>query len=367
MFKRFLSILLIKTLLCFALTAQTKSNKDGTQQLTGPDARQYICYRAANPPVIDGVFSEEEWTKAEWSNSFIDITGDLGKKPRFNTRVKMLWDNDYLYIAAELEEPHVSGRLTQRDAVIFNDNDFEIFIDPDGDTHNYYEIELNALNTVWDLSLSKPYRDGAQINNGFNIESMKSAVAISGTLNNPVDKDEKWSIEIALPFKSFTEPGYRIGSGDQWRINFSRVEWQYRIVENSYLKVKDPVTGKNLPEDNWVWSPQGEVNMHRPEMWGYLQFSDKTAGEGKDAFILNPDEKVKWSLRTLYYAQVKIRQETGNYSSDNEILIQAGYEPKDFLAKVEVAGNYYFAKAKSPFSGLIWEIDKTGLIRQRSD
>ena len=55
----------------------------------------------------------------------------------------------------------MSGRtLTEHDSVIFQDNDFEVFIDPDGDNHNYYEIEINALNTEWDLRLPKPYRDG---------------------------------------------------------------------------------------------------------------------------------------------------------------------------------------------------------------
>ena len=363
---RFLFILLFNTSLCFCLTAQTRSNKDEAQPLTGNHARHYVCYRAANPPLIDGLASEEEWKKTEWSEFFIDITGDHSKKPRFDTRVKMLWNNDYLYILAELEEPHISATVNQRDAVIFHDNDFEIFIDPDGDTHNYYEIEINALNTVWDLLLTKPYRDGAQINNGFDFKNMKSAVAIDGTLIDPADIDKKWSLEIALPFKSFTESGYRIGSGNHWRINFSRVEWQYRIDGNSYIKVKDPVTSKNLPEDNWVWSPQGEVNMHRPEMWGYLQFSDEIAGEGKDVFILNPDEKVKWSLRTLYYAETKIHRKTGKYSSDVEILTQAGYEPEDFPAKVEVAENDYIATVKSPFTGLIWEIEKTGLIRSQS-
>ena len=39
------------------------------------------------------------------------------------------------------------ARLTKHDAVIFHDNDFEVFIDPDGDNHEYYELELNALNT----------------------------------------------------------------------------------------------------------------------------------------------------------------------------------------------------------------------------
>jgi len=72
----------------------------------------------------------------------------------------MLWDDTYFYVAAQLEEPDVWATLTQRDTVIFYDNDFEVFIDPDGDTHNYYELEVNAFGTLWDLMLLTPYRDG---------------------------------------------------------------------------------------------------------------------------------------------------------------------------------------------------------------
>ena len=56
----------------------------------------------------------------------------------------MLWDDQFFYVGAELEEPHVWATLTERDSVIFHDNDFEVFIDPDGDTHLYYELEMNA-------------------------------------------------------------------------------------------------------------------------------------------------------------------------------------------------------------------------------
>ena len=73
----------------------------------------------------------------------LDIEGDAKPEPRYRTRAKMLWDDAFLYVAAELEEPHVWATLRQRDTVIFMDNDFEIFIDPDGDTYAYYEIEVN--------------------------------------------------------------------------------------------------------------------------------------------------------------------------------------------------------------------------------
>src|SRR4051812_47184061 len=94
--------------------------------------RGYVCYRATSPIKIDGKLDDAAWQAAPWTDDFVDIEGDKKPKPRFRTRVKMLWDNQYFYIAAELEEPHVWGTLTKHDSVIFQDNDFEFFVDPNG-------------------------------------------------------------------------------------------------------------------------------------------------------------------------------------------------------------------------------------------
>ncbi len=117
----------------------------------------------------------------------------------------MLWDDNYFYVAARLDEPHVWGTLTKHDSVIFHDNDFEIFIDPDGDNHQYYEIEINALNTEWDLFLGKPYRNGGPAVNEWEIPGLKTGVHVYGTLNNPSDRDEGWSVEFAIPWKVLAE------------------------------------------------------------------------------------------------------------------------------------------------------------------
>ena len=122
--------------------------------------REYICYRTQEAPAIDGRLTESCWVAARWTEDFIDIEGPSRPTPRFRTRVRMLWDDTHFYVGAQMEEPHVWGTLTDRDAVIFHDNDFEVFIDADGDTHTYYELEINALGTEWDLLLVKPYRDG---------------------------------------------------------------------------------------------------------------------------------------------------------------------------------------------------------------
>ena len=115
--------------------------------------------------------------------SYVDIEGDAKPLPRFRTRAKMLWDDEFFYVAAELDEPHVWATLTQHDAVIFQDNDFEVFLNPDGNNHNYAELEMNALNTTWDLRLRKPYRDGGKAEDRWDIPGLKTAVHVNGTVN----------------------------------------------------------------------------------------------------------------------------------------------------------------------------------------
>lgn len=236
----------------------------------------YVCHRVTRPPRIDGRLDDEAWREAAWTDDFVDIQGDARPRPRFRTRGKMVWDDEYFYIGAELEEPHVWGTLTERDSIIFHDNDFEVFIDPDSDNHLYYELEINALGTVWDLLLVKPYiADGPAVH-GWDIRGLRTAVHIDGTINDARDTDRGWSVEIAIPWPALREcAGRRTAppaDGDQWRVNFSRVQWLHEIRDGRYVKVAD------TKEDNWVWSPQGVIDMHRPWQWGYVQFSTQAPG-----------------------------------------------------------------------------------------
>jgi hypothetical protein len=237
--------------------------------------KHYIVNKINDQINIDGKDDELAWSNAIYTDDFIDIEGD--KIPRQKTNVKMLWDDKFLYVFAKLYENHIWGDITKRDEVIYYNNDFEVFINPNDDVFSYGEIEINALGTEWDLFLNRPYRLKGKADSSWDINGLKSAVDINGTLNDPNDLDDYWTVEIAIPLKEIEKlntsgKDEKVISGDVWRINFSRVNWDFEINNGVYSRKKE--NGKYLPEYNWVWSPQGIINMHVPENWGYLVFSE---------------------------------------------------------------------------------------------
>lgn len=272
----------------FVLASTLLFSFNSTAQPSDPP-RKYICYQPDKPITIDGKLNESAWKKAPWTETFVDIEGAKKPLPLQKTQAKMLWDKEYLYIAAVMDEEHIWAYQNKKDQIVFHENDFEVFIDPDGDSENYYELEINALNTNFDLFLPKTYRKGGRAQMKWDIEGLKSAVSIDGTINESKDKDKRWTLEIAIPFASLKNenvPAIIPENGSVWRINFSRVNWQHEIDEDGkYSRKKNPETRRNLPEYNWVWSPQGVINMHVPEHWGFLEFSSERPGRNKGVKI----------------------------------------------------------------------------------
>lgn len=216
--------------------------------------REYVCHHTDSPIVVDGSLDEPAWDRAPRSEPFCDIRGETWPQPRYGTWVKMLRDETHLYIAALIEEPCVKATLLERDAIIWRENDFEVFLDPDGDGRLYFEFEINALGTVLDLVMDKPYAEGGKYFIPWDCRGLQSAVRIS-----PAGRDFAggWTVEMAIPFASLAVGGVDPGGLSTWRINFSRVEW---LREGG-------------PEENWVWAPTGEVDIHRPDRWGKLLFA----------------------------------------------------------------------------------------------
>jgi len=322
--------------------------------------RSYLAARAATPPVIDGELGDAAWEATPWTEEFVDIEGDARPAPTHRTRAKMLWDDDCLYVAAQLDEPNVWATIREHDAVIFHDNDFEVFIDPDGDNHHYYELEINALATGWDLFLPKPYKDGGKADDRFELVGLRTAVAVQGTLNDPRDTDRGWSVEIAIPWTAFDRPAGRAArapvAGERWRIGFSRVEWQTTVEEGFTVKVP------NRPENNWIWSAQGIVDMHRPERWGSVVFSDAASTLGIPP-TPDPDQAVRDLLMEIYHRQRSHHDRHGSWGESLEALGMGSdvWKPVGTTPRIERTAEGYTATLAITRDGTptgTWRVDQ---------
>jgi len=259
--------------------------------------RHYTCQRAAGPIAVDGRLDEESWQLADRSPRFVDMV--TGLPASLETRAATLWDDEYLYVGFWLEEPHVWATYTERDSMICQENDVEVFIGgPDG----YYEFEMNALGTImerfyiWqDAYLSGGFDKIPEFDllgselvdtlggtwSGFHhprgrrwafrewdMPGLKWAVHVDGTINNPSDIDRGWTAEIAFPWQGMKHlaNGRSLPpeDGDVWRLDVSRFQHIH--------------TGGTSTCPGWVWSCHNAYDSHIPDRFTYMHISDTTVG-----------------------------------------------------------------------------------------
>lgn len=261
----------------------------------------YNAYRAETELNIDGKLDEYVWQVAPQSPPFRDLIH--GTKTIHDTRVAVLWNDEYLYIAYWVEEPYVQATLTERDAKIYMDNDVELFI---AGRDTYYEFEINAFGTIYEVffiwqeafkiggydtiaGLSpdepgripfdgvgyKPHPRGPRIGYwNWDFPGLQSAVFVDGTINNDQDRDRGWTVELALPWSGMSllaiadKRNLPPRDQDVWRIDFSRFN-QYKEAPPA----NDP--------GGWAWSPHGVWDSHVPDCFTYIHFSTENVGTRK--------------------------------------------------------------------------------------
>lgn len=327
----------------------------------------YVANKAAGEIKVDGILDEADWQNAPFTEDFADISGEGFPTPRFKTNAKMLWDDNYLYIGAELEEPSIWADLVQRDTIVYYNHDFEVFVDPDGDGQNYFEVETNARETIFDLFIQKPYRalTRAFVTFAWDCPGLKLKTHLNGTMNNPNDEDKGWSVEIAIPREAIAaEFDNYLQAGNYLRVGFSRVEWQTELDETGAIRRKKGEDGKFLPEDNWTWPSTGMIAMHMPERWGYVYLADK-AGEKFQMPAYRPVERLLWAM---FYEQEKQMEKNGAYLScpkcfnlpaDEVAKLPAGSD-----IKVEATANH-FEITVTAADGSSMSIDQNGYVCKR--
>ena len=251
-----------------------------------PPVYGYDCLRVAQPIVVDGRLDEDVWQLAEWSPPFVKM--DSGAPVELDSRVALLWDDDYLY--AGFEDHEVWGTMTAYHAHVYrHDSDAEIFVQGDG---VYYELGVNAINTIYEVFwtwlepvvqrqddqtlnrlLSTEHflyflpRAGDRLGRfgelAWELPGLKHAVQVDGALNCPEIRDRGWSVEFALPWDGLRALGLPTPpkDGDVWRIGASRCQHFHD-------------EGGGDRSVDWSWNQHGAINMHIPERWSRVRFVD---------------------------------------------------------------------------------------------
>jgi hypothetical protein len=220
---------------------------------------RYVIQRAALPITIDGRLDESSWFAAKEVGTFRFAWWKAGTREA--TIAKMLWDDEYLYVAYLCHDAHISAQHVGLNQPVWTDDCVEVFTAPDPKRPDaYFNIEMNANGAVFDDY--HPRGVGSDIRPRWSAEGLKIATRIHGTLNNDADQDQCWTLEVAIPFKAFVRvaPHLPPKPGDEWRLNLNRC-------------------GGKVNEQFSQWSPGTgpEPQFHAPRDFGTVRFSDERA------------------------------------------------------------------------------------------
>ena len=214
----------------------------------------YVCRRGGSPIVVDGKLDERSWQNAEPISL---VRTDTGTAPRFPTTVKMLWDDRFLYVGFDCNDPDIWGTITEHDGPMYDEEVVEVFIDANRDAISYVELEVNPLNASLDLFALN--RDGVlRALYDWDSEGWQHAVTIDGYLNQRDKRDRAWTVEMAIPLTDLvTAPHVPPLDGDVWRVNLYRID---RGAEGDEFS---------------AWSPTWAINYHIPSRFGEVVFSSE--------------------------------------------------------------------------------------------
>jgi hypothetical protein len=221
------------------------------------------CRRAAVSPVIDGKLDEPAWAQAQTVLFQMAWMPEGKQTPPRQTKARLLWDDAYLYFAAEMEDTDVFANVTEQDGPLWTNDVFELFFKPSKDKHGYYEFEINAANAKFDMFLPSRGSGGANRHAKEREFHIESQVVVHGTLNDWRDSDKGWTVEGRIPWSDFAPTGGRPAVGDIWLHTLCRYDFSIGLEEQVLSSS----------------APLKKLNFHRYEDYAPLRFTGAASKE----------------------------------------------------------------------------------------
>ena len=213
------------------LGATAAGAQDGTATPATPGATGYVNpelvprptmhpTKVAHAPTIDAVLDEAEWRTAEVLTDFRQQLPNTGMPAHFRTEVRVLYDADHLYIAAENFDPEPGKAISaglERDFQTPDSDIFGVALDTFHDRRNAFMFAINPAGGVRDEQV---FNDSRIV-----VEAWEGIITLRTRMT-----DSSWIAELAIPMRTL-----RFDGGlpvQDWGVNFIRRV--RRVNETSY-------------------------------------------------------------------------------------------------------------------------------------
>jgi hypothetical protein len=222
---------------------------------TWPAPTHHAIRKTAGPIVVDGK-PDEAWAKAE----LIPICYPCPSPTRTDrpavATCRLLWDEQFLYAFYEVPDAHIVTPYTKRDQDVSQADCVELFILPEKRFGQYWEFNFAPTGVVYDaLQMKRPHLWGADVQTSENVAGMKLATIVRGTVNKPDDKDEGYTVEVAIPWSEVPAMTHGPHAGD---VIHGLIGWADRTALGDVGKLS---YFSNTPDISWFHN-----------IWGYSEF-----------------------------------------------------------------------------------------------
>lgn len=188
---------------CILLSGILFACKTESTKISKAELTDYKMLKSSEKIVVDGKMDEKVWADAVVVSldNFYEIKKDSDRQ---NTKFRMLWDDENLYLFYEAEDKFITARATEQDGQPYMDDCAEIFITPTPTANKtHFAFEVNLYKTSNDIVYIEDYYKGQKgVIKGFNPD-FERAVVVDGTINDNSDIDKGWTMEMAIPLVSF--------------------------------------------------------------------------------------------------------------------------------------------------------------------